>query len=337
MLRVKFQNLRKELYDGLWRQAASNVGADFENWRGGYVRFQRDGLTTFALLTRVNLNSHLLERVLLDKEMTQETLRQKGCAVPAHIGISSAEVDRGVAFFEKLGKSVVVKPASGTGGGRGVTTNIRDVVALKQAVRTATMYSNKVLIEEYVQGSCFRLLYLGGELIDAVRRDSPQLNGDGVSTIRQLIKAENQRRLKERPISSLMPLVADQDCRNTLAWQGLSLSSVPGAGQTLTVKTAVNENNAWQNTNVKDRVHPEIVEAGRKLLDDLGITLGGLDLQTDDISVPMSVSGAKILEVNSPPGIHHHYIIDAPERGTPIAELLLDYMFTRRQGVMDLS
>src|SRR5688572_32104639 len=56
---------------------------------------------------------------------------------------------------------------------------------------------------DLIAGASYRLLYLEGRLIDAVRRDPPTVTGDGYSTIRRLIAHENRRRLERRPFTAL--------------------------------------------------------------------------------------------------------------------------------------
>ncbi|MBZ0216212.1 MAG: hypothetical protein K8F25_06660, partial [Fimbriimonadaceae bacterium] len=42
-------------------------------------------------------------------------------------------------------------------------------------------------------------------------------------------------------------------------------------------------------------------------------------------------------EINTTPGIHHHYLIAEDSGKADVAERLLEYMFSAGQGVMDLE
>lgn len=332
LLRLKFRDLRRTFYRELWGRAARNVGATAKPWRAGYEKISRGDLSTITYLTQVNLNSILLDKILMDKEMTQDLLLELGYPTPRNLTFSLSEIDAVLPFFEACNKRVVIKPASGTAGGRGVTTNIQDIETLRHAVRSASRYASKILIEQHITGASYRLIYIGGKFADAVRRDPATVTGDGKSTIRQLIKAENKRRLNERPISALLPLLVDNDCKVKLASSGLSLKSCLPAGQVIEVKQSINDNSAAQNHNVRYEVHPETIAIGEEIMRDLGITLGGIDVQCEDISKPLSETGGAVLEINSPPGIHHHYLIANPDHGVPIAEQLLEFMFSNHLG-----
>ena len=41
-------------------------------------------------------------------------------------------------------------------------------------------------------------------------------------------------------------------------------------------------------------------------------------------------------EINTTPGLHHHALLADPAAGLPVAELVLEHLFAKRQGVMVL-
>lgn len=338
ILRIfRFRDLRKSYYRELWRQAAENVGAEFTAWHFGFYRITRDGLTTLVRQGSVMLDDHLTLEVMGNKVLTYALLGEKGCAVPEHCRYTMRSFSDAEKFLAAHGGPVVVKPASGTGGGWGVTTGIVTARALRKASRRAARFDGDLLVEAQMSGRSYRLLYLNGRFLDAVRRDPPTLTGDGRHTIRQLIAMENRRRLSEKPVTALSPLTLDQDCVNKLRSLGLRPSSRLESGRTIEVKQAVNENCAAQNHSVAAEVHPETQALGARLVTDLGVRFAGLDIHCQDISAPLSRSNGCISEINTTPGIHHHYLVSNAAEQVPVAECLLEEMFGKRQGVMVLG
>ncbi|MDP2620796.1 MAG: hypothetical protein Q8P46_11585 [Hyphomicrobiales bacterium] len=333
---LQFREVRKRFYTELWQTAARNVGADFEHWKFGYFRLRRDGLTTVVQQSRVMLDDQLTLNIMGNKILTYELMREKGAKVPDSCAYTLSSLEDAKAFMARQNGPVVVKPASGTGGGRGVSTGITSLAALKKASRLAARSSEHLLVEEQIEGDSYRLLYLDGQFIDAIRRDPPTVTGDGRHTIRQLIKEENKRRLKGQPFTAMNPLLLDRDCRNKLRAQDLRPGSRPAEGEVIVVKQAINANAARENHTVKDQVHPDLIEAGADLVKALGVRFAGLDWMCSDISLPLSNSDGRFNEVNTTPGIHHHYLVAEPDNATPVAERLLEHMFTTRQGVMAL-
>ena len=61
-------------------------------------------------------------------------------------------------------------------------------------------------------GSVYRFLILDGELLDVVRRDPSSVEGDGVSTVRDLIRAENHARVEAAGARGNQLVQPDHDC-----------------------------------------------------------------------------------------------------------------------------
>src|SRR4029079_78555 len=150
--------------------------------------------------------------------------------------------------------------AAGGGGGAGGAPGIRTNWQLARAAAAAAVYSDSLLIEEQVEGDNYRLLYLDGELLDAYVRKHPSVLGDGKSSVAVLVRAANEERLVKVTGVSQQLLTVDMDMKRTLARQGMSLRSVPAAGQRVTIKTAINENSGSDNSTVTKQLCRSIVE-----------------------------------------------------------------------------
>lgn len=329
--RVKYEKMRRAYYLELWGSAAANIGAEFEPSPNTIHRISRDGLVTYVKQTRVRVNDSLVERLLIDKVFTQNFLQSGHHPIPQFRQFTSHDYSDASNFVSELPGRVVVKPASGTSGGKGITTNV-DQDSLREAMNRAGRHCGKVLVEEFIEGDCYRLTYLDGKLVDALQRGAPTVIGDGRSSIRQLIDRENTLRLTQKPATSLLPISIDSDCKQFLQNTNQSLTNVPDQGVRLPVKTVINENSSRDCRNVLDEIHPTVAAAGEQIVKDLGMTWAGLDILSSDISSPVESNKSRIIEINAPPGIHYHYFIDNPEATVPMAELLLEYMFSNRVG-----
>lgn len=336
-----FQKLRSRFYHEYWTDAAGAIGAEIEDLGQGYLRIRREAQWTFVRGYEVQLDDHLTLKLAGNKPLTNRLLAEYGYPVPRFLEFGLSEMQVAESFAAVLEGSAVVKPASGTGGGNGVTMGIETNRDLRKAVRKAASFHRDLMIEEQVSGSSFRLLYLNGEFVDAVRRDPPRVTGDGTNCVEQLIHAETQRRLAafvdgER-VTALSPLTIDQDVPAVLSAQGISLKSIPKLGESVLVKTVVNQNAARENHRVREEVHPSIVEMGREIVSLFGIELGGLDLLTPDIGAPLSEAGGVINEVNTTPGLHHHVLLTEESKELPVGEMILEHIFCRTQQKQAIS
>ncbi|MCG8382939.1 MAG: cyanophycin synthetase [Gammaproteobacteria bacterium] len=329
----KFQSHRSTFYQAYWLKVAKNIGAEIDNLGDGYFRLCKNSVVTYVRGEFVMLDNHLVLKLSGNKPIIHKMLTGLNIPVPRYCTYDLQSMSRAQNMIDELGGEFVVKPAAETGGGKGVTTSISNMKMLGKASLQASVFSRNLMIEEQVPGDSYRLLYLNGELLDVIRRDPPIVTGDGKSSIKQLMKKETQKRVHSMPLIALHPLDPDLECQFTLAKQGLSLSSTPKKGEVVTVKHAPNQNSCYENHIVKDQIHPSIVRLGRDLASMFGIELAGVDLITPDISVPLSESKGVINEINSTPGLHHHYLVAKKDKRARIGEVILNKIFDSQQKV----
>jgi D-alanine-D-alanine ligase-like ATP-grasp enzyme len=300
------EQLRGEFYEQLWEDAAAELGAQFKRLGYGICAISRDGLVTRMRQNCTAIDDPVTLTIALNKALVNRLLAEAGLPIPRHVAFTLRTLARATAFLEQT-CPCVVKPASGTGGGQGVTTGIRTRRQLAWAATLAAQDGGEMLLEEQIPGDNYRLLYLDGVLLDAVQRRPPSVTGDGRSTIRRLVDEANTARLQRGSTISQVLITIDMDMRHTLARQGLRLSSVPAAGDVVPVKTVINQNFAADNVTVTDRLSPSIIADGARAARAVGVRLAGIDIITGDLSVPLAESGGVILEVNTTPGFHYHY------------------------------
>ena len=336
MERRRFQVLRNRFYDTLWRDAATTVDAEAMSLPNGIMQIKRGSLATFVKQSDIMLDNAVASRLLLNKALTYQWLSAKGLRTPRSVEFDLDTIHLAEKFLLGQPGPVVVKPADGTGCGHGVTTQIATRTALHDAATHAAAFHPHLLVEEQLQGSSFRLLFLDGVFIDAVRRDPPTLTGNGKSSIRQLAREENDRRREGSELTALSPLIIDRECCNTLSMAGLTPASVLPEGECIGVKLAVNENAARENHVVRDEVHSEILDTCSRIARDFGIGFAGFDIMSNDISQPAEIGDTIFTEINTGPGIHHHRLVGEPEKAAPIASIILEHLFAARRGVFEL-
>jgi len=326
--RSPFTAVRAEFYRDVWNHAARAVGGEVEELGEGFLRIHRGDARTVVRGPEVMLDTRLTLQMAGDKPLTLRLLNELGYPTPSHLVYTIQTLEHGCAFRRNAGTAVVVKPAQEGAAGNGVTMHVRSDQQLVSASVRAATWSQRILVEEEKSGSSYRLLFLNGELIDAVRKDPPMLQGDGRSTVRQLIQAENDRRLRPGRFVALHPLTIDLECRLTLEEQGLRLSSTPSRDQKFIAKAVVNQNAKEENHIVRDEVHTSYIDAGRHIAAAFPIQLMGLDVLTHDIGAPLRGGEATIHEVNTTPGLHHHIMVAESDKCADVPTRILEYLLT---------
>jgi cyanophycin synthetase len=311
-------------WDLLWREAAAAVGAEVIPLGSGFLELRRAGARTRVQGMRVALDDSIALRLAGDKPLCQRLLREAGLPVPraARFWLHAQQPAR--ALLREIGAPCVVKPARGTGGGAGVTLGVDSPRALERAALAASLHANELWIEEQVAGDAYRLLFLDGRLLDAVRRSPAAVTGDGRQRVRALIERENARRAARGAAGTTGWLSLGADCRAALARAGHSLRSVPAPGERVAVSGVSNSGSERESESVRGEIGKDLCAEAGRAAEVLGIRLAGVDVITRDPGVSLFASGGCIAEVNTTPGLHWHYLIRNPESGARVAIPILE-------------
>jgi cyanophycin synthetase len=315
----------------IWRDAARELEAEVIDRLAGFLEIRKGGERTRVWNHLTALDDPVTLRFGLDKLLVHQSLREEALPVPEHVVFDFADLAPAVEFLEREARPCVVKPVNSSGGS-GTTSGLRSRAALRRASIRAGRIDRRLLIEGQIRGDVYRLLYLDGELLDAVRRHPPAVTGDGRSTIEQLVAQENRGRALEPPARRLSPLRIDLECVLTLADAGLTVKSVPARGRRVAVKTVVSQNSARENESVREAIGEALVADGAAAAAAVGLRLAGVDVVTPDPSAALAEAGGATLEVNGPPGLHYHYAVRDPQRATRVAVPILRTLLALSAG-----
>ncbi|MGH7494843.1 MAG: cyanophycin synthetase [bacterium] len=321
-----FRHLKEVFYEKLWTGTARDLGAEIKAIGYGFYELRLHAKTTLVHGSEVMLDSHLNLKLAGNKPLISKILSEHHYPVARYHEFDLAHLDEAYEFLAGLARPCVVKPAGAGSAGKGITTGILTRGELSKAALWASCYSQKLIIENQVEGDSYRLLYLHGRFLDAIRRLPPRVHGDGKHTIQELIVAENHRRMNPGAIISLHPLAIDAELKNHLRATGYHLKHVLAKGKSIAAKRVVNQNSRYENESVRAIVHPEIIKSGEHIARLLQIELAGIDLICKDITRPLAQENGVVNEVNTTPALHHHYLISNTSEITPVAVHIQRYI-----------
>lgn len=314
---------RRRIYRELWTSAAEAVGAAVEEGPGGLLDLRRGTGHVRVLGHLVDVGGPVSLAIAGDKPLVHEQLRDAGVPIPESRTVAVA--DPRVAADLLDGGRVVVKPAAGTGAGRGVTGGVGTTHDLHRAALRAGRYdAERLLVERQLDGREFRVLVLHGEPLGCVERRPPSVRGDGERTVAQLITAENRRRRAAAGRAGLVALTPDLDTVLALRAQDSHLDDVLDLDRAVRVKTGTSQGSERDAT-VRPLTTPEltpVVDRARAAAATLAIPLLSVELIVPDVAG--DPCGAAVIEVNTTPGIAQHYLVDDPATVEPVAERLLE-------------
>ncbi len=291
---------------------------------GSLVQFGWGSRQRRIQAAEVDVTSAVAESIAQDKELTKNLLAAAGVPVPRGRPVESAE-DAWAAALE-IGLPVVVKPQDGHQG-KGVTVNIVSRDHIEVAYRAALDAGTGAMVERFIPGHDFRLLVVGDKLIAAARRDPPQVLGDGVHTVRELIDRINaDPRRGSGHATSLTKIRFDEIAHARLAIQGYTAESVPVKGARVVLRNNANLSTGGSATDVTDEVHPEVAARAVDAAQMVGLHVCGVDVVCETVSRPLEEQGGGVVEANAAPGLRMH-LKPSYGKGRAVGEAIVASMF----------
>lgn len=231
-------------------------------------------------------------------------------------------------LVDRIGFPLVAKPVSGNHG-RGVTTNIQTLEEAEKAFSSASDISGNVIVERHIPGNDYRLLTVDNKLVAAAKRTPAHVEGDGKSTIQQLIDNVNRDPSRgEGHEKVLTNITIGESAKAILSGKGYTPDTVLPDGEILYLDHTANLSRGGTAEDVTDRVHPEVAAMAERISSVIGLDVCGIDIMATTLEQPLNETGGVILEVNAAPGFRMHL---SPAKGESrnVASPVFDMLFPR--------
>lgn len=261
----------------VWETSATNIGYPFNS------RFVRD--------------------CSINKEIASDYVSDRDMPIPETIYIHSQD-QGGVELKDLLDRRhrIVIKPAEASLS-RGLTIDITDLDTARAAVTFAKRYSSSVVAQQQVTGQEIRFAVLHGKVVAALLRQTPRITGDGISTVADLIRAENiAREDLEFPYISYPQLdEALIDPRH------ISSSDVLAAGEVLELGHATMIKAGCSIYNVMDEVHQTYIDQVEQIVGGMKAGFIVMDIFIRDHTVAATSDNHWFIEFNTAPVLKLFY------------------------------
>lgn len=309
------QNIfRQSVYGGptvysLMRSASQKGIPAFYLWDEGLMQYGYGKKLVRGSATTFDSDSHLDSDFTTRKDDCKAFLATLGFPVPKGDIVSTES--GALAVARDIGYPVAVKPVVGHKG-IGVTADIRDPEDLQAAFKRAVKAipeaeSVRVIVENSIKGSDFRLLCVDGKFVSATERRPAWVTGDGDSTIRELIRRENRKSQRlDTPTSALSKIQSDEAMEMYLAEQGLSLESVLEPDRIVYLRKVANLSAGGVSIDATRNIHPDNIVLAQDIALHFRLTCLGVDVITESLAKSWKTGNFGILEINAAPGIFMH-------------------------------
>jgi cyanophycin synthetase len=270
-----------------------------------------------------------------DKFLTKTLLGRAGIPVPeGSVADSHAEA---IASAKRLGFPVTIKPLVGNHG-RGVSVLVAGEDELAAAFQRASTICSRVVVEKFLEGLDYRILVVGHQMVAASLRTPAQVEGDGESSVRELIAAVNSDEARgfghEKVLTYITP---DETTEELLRANGLDLDAVPKSGRIVRLKATANLSAGGTAEDVTDTVHSANRFMAERVSRAIGLDIMGIDIIAPTLEAPVLGTGGGVVEVNAAPGFRMHL---APMKGKArqVAVPVVDMLFAgERPGRIPLA
>lgn len=244
-----------------------------------------------------------------DKYKCNQKLNRVGLSVPA--SKITKEFDEAEVFLNEF-HQIVVKP-NHSEQGQGISIDISDSGELEKAYKKALKFSDEVIVEEYIRGDEYRVLVIGNEVVAIAYKKPATIEGDGESSILDLIFAKND--ILQKRTGGESKIEIESETIKILKKDSLSLKSILPKGESKQLKYIANLHKGGElidKTKSNSKLIKKLKEDGLKASKELNLAVTGVDFIVKD-ETPY------IIELNERPGLANH-------EPHPTAEKFVDYL-----------
>jgi cyanophycin synthetase len=259
-----------------------------------------------------------------NKYKTTQVLSEFGVPVPKRS--LTEDLEEILAFKDKLNGPIVLKPLTGYQGKR-VSINLNTKEQITSAFQFVKEFDEQVVVQEYIPGNAYRVLVIDNKAVAAVQLLPAIIVGDGKLSVNQLIEILNSD--PEREIGDkgkLSRYSIDEDTLKILELIGHNLESVPEKGEKIYLRNSGNIRLGGKSIDVTDKMDPYNAFICERISKLLNLDVAGIDIISEDISIPVIKNNGKVIEVNAAPDFKMH-IKPYEGDGIPVQNHFLDMLF----------
>ncbi|ARG96592.1 UDP-N-acetylmuramyl peptide synthase [Legionella micdadei] len=261
-------------------------------------------------------NDYCCASIALNKYCMNKVLERGGIPVPKATVLHANEFEKGEleSRIADLTFPLVAKPTKNGYRGRDVLCNIQNIGQLKRYLENTFPFYEYLSIEEFHAGlKSYRVLVFNQRVIGVVRRYPAHVVGDGKHTIEQLVKRTNAQRAKLN--NALGNIVIDEECYIKLNELKLGVDYIPSKDERVSLAYTCNATRGGTFKSLGKQICKENSKLLIRAATILNLDLVGIDVECEDINVPIEESKGVIIEMNVNPSIRIHEI---PMSGIPI-------------------
>ncbi len=243
------------------------------------------------------MNNHYVHQIADNKQLSYELANRLGIHIPHTMYVNrGTDIDQ-IRLFMSQYSEVIIKPLDSYKS-RGVTLEVDTNEALTDALEDAYKFSPTAIIQEQVRGEEYRFTILEGEIVSVLRRERPQVQGDGTSTISQLVERENTLRRSSGARGADYPQWTDE-----LMGASVRSDHVLNKDEVRLLSTTTMVSQGASAYELADEVDDSYMQVATTFAATLGAGLSAIDMFIVDHTAPAAQGGYWFNECNTSPSL----------------------------------
>lgn len=284
------------------------VSFDILDRKENFIRLKQDGNTQYVKqATNTSLDNYASILAMENKLVTKKILEEAGIRTPK--GYEYTQPDLAKSDFELLkGKAIVIKPNQ-TNFGIGITIlkENTDESIFHRAVDIAFEHDSTVLIEEFIDGKEYRFFVIGDEVAGILHRVPANVTGNGVLTIRELIRLKNQDPLRGKGYHTPLEKINTGEAESMfLESQKMNFDFIPAKDEVVFLRENSNISTGGDSIDCTDDIPDSYKQIAIQAAAALQVKITGLDMIIPDSKSEANKNNYAIIELNFNPAIHIH-------------------------------
>lgn len=285
-------------------------GVSFEiiDRKENFIRLKKDdNLQYVKQATKTSLDNYASILIMENKHITKKILSENFINTPkGHEYTSNISAKADYILFKD--QSIVIKPNQ-TNFGIGVTiikenSNFDNFC---KAIDIAFENDTTILIEEFIDGKEYRFFVTDQEVSGILHRVPANVEGDGQSTIEELVIKKNQDPLRGKGYRTPLEKIQLGEAEKMyLESQSKTFETIPQKGEVVYLRKNSNISTGGDSIDFTDDIPYYYKEIAIKAAKALNVKITGLDMIIKDLSKEPSEENYSIIELNFNPAIHIH-------------------------------
>lgn len=314
-------NIHKlSLVPRMYVEACNKLKLDYtiKNLNDSQVLITKGNKSLYLRQLYNTFNTPFSNKLARNKYKTYEVFRKNNIPVPEYKYINKVRDIDAIVKNINIPYPIVIKKISGANGDS-VYLNINNRTDSKNVLKH--FYNNEVLIEKFIPGNDYRILFFKGEMIEVINRKKPSITGNGINSIGELVNSKNIYNL-----SNNLHMHKIEIDNKQLTLYKYNIQSIPRKGELIIVNPLSNfHKGASLNKIENNMVHKDNIVLFKKIMKVLDLNYCGIDYISDDISKSYKTNHAKINEVNSLANIDIHYYLNNKYSNDVVIKILTSY------------